>query len=146
MTMIVSLFGLAGRVAGDLLTSALGWACSLLFGRVPRSHQIFVVLMMSGAFLWTVLVLCLVVPSVASLLLSATPHPPFVDQAWLGFALLLGVVFVPLGVGLSGYLVPASGERTPVTSVPKELLRGYLLCPLISGLLIFLAGVGIARK
>lgn len=144
--MIVSVFGLAGRVAGDLLTSALGWACSLLFGRVPRSHQIFVVLMMAGAFLWTVLVLCLLIPSVASLLLSATPHPPFVDQAWLGFALLLGVVFVPLGVGFAGYLVPAADQRTPVMSAPKELLRGYLLCPLISSLLIFLAGVGIVRK
>lgn len=38
MTMILSAFGLLGRFAGDLLTSALSWASSLLFGRVPRSH------------------------------------------------------------------------------------------------------------
>lgn len=44
MTMIVSIFGFAGRIAGDLLTTALGWASSLLFGRVPRSHQIYLVL------------------------------------------------------------------------------------------------------
>jgi hypothetical protein len=48
MTMLISFFGFAGRIAGSLLTSALGWASSLLFGRVPRSHQVFLVLMMAG--------------------------------------------------------------------------------------------------
>jgi hypothetical protein len=146
MTMLVSIFGVAGRFAGDLLTSALGWASSLLFGRVPRSHQIFLVLMMAWSFLWLMVVLGLLVPSIASFLLAATPHPPFVDRAWLGFALILGVLFLPLGVGLAGYLVPAEGEREGGMVVVRDILRGYLLAPLISGLLIFLAGVGIVRK
>lgn len=146
MTMVVSIFGIAGRFAGDLLTSALGWASSLLFGRVPRSHQIFLVLMMAWSFLWLILVLGLLVPSTASFLLAATPHPPFVDRAWLAIALLFGVIFLPLGVGLAGYLVPAEAERPAGAAVVREILRGYLLAPLISGLLIFLAGVGIARK
>src|SRR5450755_133441 len=111
MTMIVSAFGIVGRFAGDLLTSALGWASSLLFGRVPRSHQIFLVLMMAASFLWIVLVLGLLVPSIASWGLAATPHPPFVATAWLGAALLFGVILLPLGVGLAGFLVPAEGER-----------------------------------
>lgn len=146
MTILISFFGFAGRIAGDLLTSALGWASSLLFGRVPRSHQIFVVLMMAGSFTWLLLVLGLLVPSVAAFLLSSTPHPPFVDQAWLGFALLLGVIVLPLGVGIAGSLVPASGERPAGLALVRELARGYLLAPLVSGLLLFLAGVGIARK
>ena len=146
MTMVVSFFGFAGRFAGDLLTSALGWACSLLFGRVPRSHQVFVVLMMAGSFLWLVIVLVLLVPSAAALLLSSTPHPPFVDRAWLAIALLLGLICMPLGVGLAGYLVPTAGERPAGASVLREILRGYLLAPLIGGLLIFLAGVGVVRK
>src|SRR5664280_3819020 len=73
-------------------------------------------------------------------------HPPFVDQAWLAFALLVGVVLLPLGVGLAGYLVPTAGERPAGASVLREILRGYLLAPLIGGLLIFLAGVGVVRK
>lgn len=146
MTFLVSLFGIFGRFGGDLLTSALGWASSLLFGRVPRSHQIFVVLMMAGSFLWTVVVLSLLIPSIASVLLAATPHPPFVDSAWLGFALLVGVILVPVLVGLAGALVPADGKRPAGVAVPREILRGYLLAPVISGLLIFLAGVGIVRK
>lgn len=146
MTTVLSLFGIVGRFAGDLMTSALGWASSLLFGRVPRSHQIFLVLMMAGSFLWIVLVLSLLVPSVASVLLAATPHPPFVDMAWLAVALLFGVVFLPAGVGLAGYLVPASSERPGGAAVVRDILRGYLLAPLISALLVFLAGVGITRK
>lgn len=73
MTILVSVFGFAGRFAGDLLTSALGWASSLLFGRVPRSHQVFLVLMMAGSFLWLVLLLALILPIVSSTLLAATP-------------------------------------------------------------------------
>ena len=146
MTILVSVFGFAGRFAGDLLTSALGWASSLLFGRVPRSHQVYLVLMMAGSFVWLVLVLALVLPIVSSTLLAATPHPPFVDQVWLAAVLLLGVILVPLGVGLAGSLVPSQGERPQGAAILVEILRGYLLAPLIGGLLIFLAGVGIARK
>ncbi len=146
MTILISVFGFAGRLAGGLLMSALGWASSLLFGRVPRSHQVFLVLMMAGSFTWLLFVLGLVLPSIAALLLSATPHPPFVDQAWLAFVLLVGMFLLPLGVGLAGYLVPAAGERPGGVAVVRELLRGYLLAPVVSGLLLFLGAVGIVRK
>jgi hypothetical protein len=146
MTILISMFGFAGRFAGDLLTSALGWASSLLFGRVPRSHQIFLVLMMAFSFLWLLFVIGLVLPSIASFLLDATPHPPFVDRQWVGFVLLVGVVVLPLLVGLAGYLVPATWKRPEGAAAFRELARGYLLAPLISGLLIFLSGVGIVRK
>ncbi|HTK45426.1 MAG TPA: hypothetical protein VL749_08760 [Patescibacteria group bacterium] len=146
MTILISIFGFAGRFAGDLLMSALGWASSLLFGRVPRSHQVYLVLMMAGSFLWLVVVLSLVLPSIGSFLLAATPHPPFMDNAWLGWALLVTAIVLPLGIGLAGYLVPSGGERPEGLAALGELLRGYLLAPLISGLLIYLAGVGMARK
>jgi hypothetical protein len=126
--------------------TALGWASSLLFGRVPRTHQVFLVLMMAFSFLWIVAVVALLVPTVASTLLATTPHPPFVDNQWFGFAVLLSVILLPLCVGAAGYLVPAEGERPGGVIVLREVLRGYLLAPVISGLLIFLAGVGIARK
>jgi hypothetical protein len=146
MTFLVSIFGFAARAGGGLLTSALGWASSLLFGRVPRSHQIFLVLMMGLSFVWVLAVLGLVIPSIASFALATTPHPPFVDHAWLGYALVIVVVALPLGVGLAGDLVPAEGERPGARAALRELFRGYLLAPLIAGLLVFLAGVGIARK
>jgi hypothetical protein len=146
MTILISMFGFAGRIAGDLLMTALGWASSLLFGRVPRSHQVFLVLMMAFSFLWVLAVLALLVPTVASTLLATTPHPPFVDNQWFGVAVLVSVVGLPLAVGAAGYLVPAEGERADGVVIPREILRGYLLAPVLSGLLVFLAGVGIARK
>jgi len=42
--------------------------------------------------------------------------------------------------------VPAAWKRPQGAAAFRELARGYLLAPLISGLLIFLAGVGIVRK
>jgi hypothetical protein len=147
MTILISIFGFAGRIAGDLLTSALGWASSLLFGRVPRSHKGYLVLMMVLSFLWVLFVLALLIPTITSVLLATTPRPPFVDRLPLAIILLLGAIFLPMLVGLTGYLVPAEGERRSGLTAPlREILRGYLLAPLISGLLVFLSIVGIARK
>jgi hypothetical protein len=144
--MLLSAFGLAGRFAGDLLTSALSWASSLLFGRVPRSHQIYLVLMMAGSFLWLLVVLGLLIPGIASWLVAATPHPPFVDQAWLATALFVVLLLLPPVVGLAGFLVPADGERPGGAAILVEIARGYVLTPVIAGLLIFLSGVGVTRK
>lgn len=69
--------------------------------------------MMAGSFLWLVVLLALVLPTVGSTLLAATPHPPFVDQAWLAMALLLELMLLPLGVGLAGY-----GTRTDPLASP----------------------------
>ncbi len=146
MTMLVSAFGILGRFAGDLLTSALSWASSLLFGRVPRSHQTFLLLMMAGSFAWLLVGLALLLPGIGSWLLDSTPHPPFIDRTWLTAALIVAFVTLPPAVGLAGFLVPATGERATGLAAAREVLRGYLLAPVIAGILVFLAGVGVARK
>jgi hypothetical protein len=53
---------------------------------------------------------------------------------------------IPLLVGVAGYLVPTREDRAAGSVFVREALRGYLLVPVISGLLIFLAGVGLVRK
>jgi hypothetical protein len=145
VTVLVSAIGWLARIAGDLLTSALAWASSLLFGRVPRSHLIYLIGMMAASLLWVVVLLSLLIPRIASLLLSATPHPALIN-AWVFSGLIVCLFVLPLCVGLCGYLVPAEGERPGGPAVLLELLRGYLLAPVISCLLVFLAGIGIARK
>ena len=145
MTFLVSALGLAGRVAGDLLTSALGWASTLLFGRVPSSHRVLLVAMMALSIAWLIALLGLAVPAVASVLVATTPHPSSIDR-WIRIGLTGSAVLMPLGVGLTGYLVPADGRREEGVSIAAELLRGYLVAPVIAGLLIFLAAVGLARK
>src|SRR5436853_5173736 len=145
MTMLVSAVGVVGRIAGDLLTSALAWASSLLFGRVPKSHQRYLILMMAASLLWIVALVSLLIPRIAGLLLSTTPHPAVINT-WLVLGLALAVMLLPLAVGLFGYLVPVEGERPAGFPIVLELLRGYILAPVISGILIFLTGVGLVRK
>ena len=146
MTILISVVGVIGRAAGGLLTSALGWASSLLFGRVPRSHQVFVTLLMAGSFLWVAMILATLVPGVAPFLLDATPHPGFIGISLVRFVILTGLLFLPIGVGLAGYLVPAQEDRPTGLAAVRQLVGGYPLALLMSGILIFLAGVGIARR
>ena len=40
MAILAGIFGVIGRYAGRVLTTALGWASMLLFGRVPQSRQV----------------------------------------------------------------------------------------------------------
>lgn len=146
MTLFISAIGLVGRFVGALLTTTLGWASSLLFGRVPRSHQIFVVLMLAGALLWIFLIVGALISRAADVALAVTPHPGFIDQSWLHVACLIGIAIVPLGVGTAAYMVPDSEERPGGLGIVVELLRGYVLTPILALLLLFLPAVGISRK
>lgn len=146
MTTLISVLGMIGRFAGDVLTSTMGWAGTLMFGRVPDSHRRYLSAMLGGSALWAVLVLGLVLPELAAWSLSTTPHPWFVNSSWLAFVLTVGVVVVPLGVGAAAYLAPSDRERVGGARAVLELARGYVLTPVIVGLLVFLAAVGIARK
>ena len=145
MTFLVSAFGVAGRFAGDLLTTALGWASTLLFGRVPSSHRYLLAAMMGLSIAWLLALVALAVPAIGAALVASTPHPHAIDP-WIGIALAAAVLLLPLGVGLAGYLVPPEGRREDGPSIVPELLRGYLLAPVIAWLLLFLAAVGIVRK
>lgn len=146
MTILISIVGFVFRFTAALLTTALGWASTLMFGRVPRSHQIFVVLMLAGSLTWMVLLLCVLVPGISGFFLDLTPHPPFIDRPLLGVAFLVGLVVTPLVVGTAAYLVPDDGDRPEGLAIAVEILRGYLLVPILCVLLLFLPAVGISRK
>ncbi|MEA2620160.1 MAG: hypothetical protein QOC97_933, partial [Chloroflexota bacterium] len=57
MTILISIGGFIFRFAEGFLTTSLGWASNLMFGRVPRSHQVFVNLMFAGSLLWLFLLI-----------------------------------------------------------------------------------------
>ena len=146
MTILLSVIGFVVRFASALLTTALGWASSLLFGRVQRSHQIFVILMLAGSLTWMFFIVGALWPGVPGYLFDATPHPGFIDRTWLGIVIFGGLLLLPLGVGLAAYLVPTGDDRPSGLRIPLELLRGYILTPVLGGLLLFLPAVGISRK
>ena len=146
MTIFISIFGFIGRAAGRLLTTALGWASGLLFGRVRPSHQIFVTLSMAGSLLCVAMIAAALLPGVTSFLLASTPHPGVIGIAFVRLLVFLGLLFLPLAVGLAGYLAPEPDDRPEVLAVSRQFVAGYPITFVMTPILIFLAGVAVARK
>jgi hypothetical protein len=57
LAILAALFAAIGRQTGRVLTTALGWASTLLFGRVPRQKQLLLSLISLGSLAWVVLLL-----------------------------------------------------------------------------------------
>ncbi|HEY6058204.1 MAG TPA: hypothetical protein VIV06_09230 [Candidatus Limnocylindrales bacterium] len=147
MAIIAGLAAAAGRFAGDVVTTLLGWASMLLFGRVPRSSQLLLSLVTLGSLAWVAMLAGVAVPSVGTLLLAAVPAPSFIDRGWIRLAMLAGAVVTPLlmGVGTLILLEPARRPHGP-RGIALQLLRGYPLALVLAGTLALLAAVGLVRK
>ena len=79
MAILAALVAFGSRFAGKILTTALGWASTLLFGRVPASRQILLLGITFGSVIWMVLLAGIVFPDVGTFLLrpraEAGLHP-----------------------------------------------------------------------
>ena len=91
MTTVISILGIVGRAIGKVLASSLGWATTLLYGRVPSGHQKFVEGMLAGSILWAALVVLTLVPPVFAFVLATTPFVPSLGLAILRTAMLAGL-------------------------------------------------------
>jgi hypothetical protein len=146
MAIFASVFAALGQQANRFLTAALGWASTLLFGRVPRSKQIFIVLITLGSIVWVVLLVGIAFPGVGTFLLAALPIPSFIDQNWVRLAMLIGALVVPILIGIAGLLVVDAAQRPKGLALVKGVLRGYPLAFVLAFILIFLAVLGVVRK
>ncbi|MBA2381570.1 MAG: hypothetical protein H0V73_05605 [Chloroflexi bacterium] len=145
MTFLAGIFGVIGRFAGKLLTTTLGWASSLLFGRVPQNRQIVLALLTFGSVVWATLVIGVLMPDVGTFLVAAVPAPDVVDRGWIRLAMLAGVVVVPVIVGVATLFVVDPADRPRGRAALGAIVRGYPLCMALAVTLVILAGVGIAR-
>jgi hypothetical protein len=66
-----TLFALIERQAGRLLTTALGWTSTLLFGRVPRQKRLLLSLIALRSLVWVALLFGIILPDVGTFLLTA---------------------------------------------------------------------------
>jgi hypothetical protein len=147
MAVIATVFGILGRFAGKVLTMSLGWASTLLFGRVPRDRQVFLAAITFGAVIWAVLVVGVLVPDVGSLLLTFMPIPPWVEEDWVRLGMLAGAIVLPLVLGGATMLLVKPEDRPRgIGQVAVQILRGYPLAAGLSLMLVFLAVIGIGRK
>src|SRR4051794_40459127 len=146
MAILAGVFGLLGRFVGKLLTAALGWASTLLFGRVPQDKQIVLVLITFGSIAWVAMLAGVLFPDVGTFLLAAIPVPSFVDKTWVRLAMLVGAIVTPLLIGAATIFIQRKDRRPRGVEAVKSALRGYPLAFVLAFVLVFLAVIGVVRK
>src|SRR4051812_34569946 len=102
---------------------ALGWAGTLLFGRVPSSRQKVILAITFGSVIWLVLLAGIISPQIGAFILVLVPSQDLVPQDVLRLGMLIGAIAVPAGVG--GLMLwlsppPARPRRAP----GQAILRG----------------------
>ena len=145
MTFLAGIFGVLGRFAGKILTTTLGWASSLLFGRVPQDRQILLALITFGSIVWAALLVGVLLPDVGTFLVAAVPAPDVVNRDWIRLAMLIGAIVVPALIGLASIFVTAPADRPKGLQILVQVLRGYPLCAALALIMVLLAAVAVAR-
>lgn len=146
MAIIASLFALVGRFLGRALTTTLGWASVLLFGRVPQDRQVWLAVLTFGSLAWVGLAVGVLFPDVGAILLAALPIPDWVPEDYVRLAMLAGALVLPLVLGGVTLLLQDPEDRPRGVDLVKQLLRGYPLVPTLAVTLVVLAVAGTLRK
>ena len=145
MAFLAALVAFGSRFASKVLTTTLGWASTLLFGRVPGSRQILLLGITFGSVIWIVMLIGVIVPDVGAFLLLLIPSQSFVPESTIRLLMLVGVIVVPGAVGAMTLLLQADAKRTG-RGIVEAIARGYPLTLLLAVLLVFLACLAIWRK
>ncbi len=145
MAIFAAIVAFGSRFAGKVLTMALGWAATLLFGRVPADRQIVLVGITFGSVIWLALLVGVVVPEVGAFLLVLLPAQDVIPESVIRLVMLIGAIVVP---GVIGGLTLAlrRGSQRDARGIAEAVLRGYPLTVLLAFLLVFLAGLAVWRK
>lgn len=143
---LAALIAALGRFGGKGVNTALGWASLLLFGRVPQSKQSIVSVMALASLGWALALLGVLIPRVSAFLLTAIPIPEIVSTGWIRLAMIALAAGLPMLVGLGSLLLAARTSRPRGMAIVPAVLRGYPIASLLAIILIFLAGIGSARK
>jgi hypothetical protein len=147
MAILATLFGLLGRFAGKLLTMTLGWAGTLLFGRVPKDRQVLLAAITFGALIWAVVVFGVIWPDAGTFILAFIPIPPWIEEDWVRLGMIVGALGIPLALSAATLrlLQPEDRPEGPAALV-GHFLRGYPLAAAMAAMIAFLAAIGIVRK
>ena len=145
MAILATLFALGSRFAGKVLTTALGWASTLLFGRVPAERQFLILGITFGSVIWLVLLGGVLFPDVGAFLLVLLPSQEFIPESVIRVIMLVAAIIVPGVIGAMTVALSAPDQRSP-KRIAAGVLRGYPLTAVLAVLLIFLAALAIYRK
>lgn len=146
MAILTGLVGVLGRFAGKLVNSTLGWATILLFGKVPQSRQLLLLMLVLGSLAWVAAVAGVIFPSVGTLLIAAVPLPEFIDETWVRLAMLVAALVLPLVVGTVALFITDKKDRPTGKDMVVAILRGYPFTLVLTVTIVILAGVALFRK
>jgi hypothetical protein len=146
VAVLASIFALAGRFLGRVLTMALGWATILLFGRIPQSKQLLLSMVTLGSLAWVVALVGVLVPDAGTFLVAAVPVPSFIREEWVRLAMLVAALVIPILVGIGGLLLIDPADRPSGAGLVKQILRGYPYALVLALSLAFMAVVAPLRK
>lgn len=146
MAIIAPLFALLGRFVGRILTTTLGWASILLFGRVPQDRQVWLAALSFGSLVWVAALAGVLVPDVGAVLLTALPRPAWIPEDVVRLAMFGIALVLPGLLGGVTLLLFEPEDRPAGLAMAKQVLRGYALVPALAATLVLLAAVGTARK
>src|SRR6202022_643994 len=105
MVILQALIVFALQSTNRIVTTALGWATVLLFGRVPQERQIYLSLVVFGSIVWLIIVVGIAWPPLATFLLAFVRIPRWVDYNWVRLLMLAGAAIIPLLVGTATLLL-----------------------------------------
>jgi hypothetical protein len=143
MAILAALVAFGSKYAGKVLTTALGWASTLLFGRVPASRQMALAAITFGSVIWMVLVAGVVYPDLGTFLLLFVPSQNLVPESVIRLAMLIGALIAPAVIGAMTLTLTPGATRS---GIPAAIVRGYPLTLVLAFLLVFLAALAIWRK
>lgn len=146
MALITGIVGLLGRFAGRFANATLGWATTLLFGKVPQGKQSLLLIIVFAALGWVAALVGVIWPDVGALLIAAVPLPDFIDEAWVRLAMLVAAALLPLVVGIVALFIADKDQRPAGAGLVKTILRGYPFTLVLVLTVVVLAGVGTVRK
>jgi hypothetical protein len=146
VALLASLFAVVGRFLGRILTTTLGWASVLLFGRVPQDRQVWLAVLTFGSLVWGVAVAGIVLPDLGAVLLTAFPRPAWIPEGWVRLAMLAVALALPAVLGAVTLLLFDPEDRPGGVDALTQLARGYLLVPALAVTLVVLAVAGTVRK
>jgi hypothetical protein len=146
MALIASLFALVGRFIGRVLTTTLGWASVLLFGRIPQDRQVWLAVLTFGSLAWVAAAVGIVVPDVGAVLLTALPLPDWVPEELVRLAMLATALVLPAILGGVTLLLFDPEDRPKGSELLVQVARGYALVPVLAVTLAVLAVAGTVRK
>lgn len=146
MAVIASLFALVGRFVGRVLTTTLGWASIMLFGRIPQDRQIWLAVLTFGSLAWVAAVVGILIPDLGAMLLTALPLPDWVPEDLIRLAMIAIALVLPAVLGGVTLLLFDPEDRPTGVGLATQVLRGYPLVPALALTLVVLAVLGTLRK